>query len=113
MPWTMTAFLLASLSIAGLPPLGGLWSKWYLVLGTVESGQFVLLAVLLLSTLLNIGYLVSIPLRAFFRPAPDGDNSGTEAPAACLAAIGVTAFISVLLFVYPQPVYRAARALVE
>ena len=30
MPITMLAFLVASLSIIGLPPLGGMWSKWTL-----------------------------------------------------------------------------------
>ena len=30
MPLTMGAFLIAAISIAGLPPLGGLWGKWYL-----------------------------------------------------------------------------------
>ena len=38
MPITMGAFLIASLSIAGLPPMAGLWGKWYLSLGAVAAG---------------------------------------------------------------------------
>ena len=73
MPWTFSAFFLASLSIAGLPPAGGLWSKWYLALGALEQGQIALLVVLMISSLLNVYYLTAIPLRAFFLK---GESSG-------------------------------------
>ena len=39
MPLTTIAFMIGSLSIIGLPPMGGLWSKWYLALGALEAGQ--------------------------------------------------------------------------
>ena len=58
----MLAFAVGSLSIIGLPPLGGAWSKWYLGLGALESGQGLLLGVLLLSSLLNVAYLLPIPV---------------------------------------------------
>ena len=64
MPVTMGAFVVASLCIIGLPPLGGAWSKWYLATATVDAGEWVLLGVLLLSSLLSIAYLLSVPLRA-------------------------------------------------
>ena len=65
MPITFAAFLIGALSIIGLPPFGGMWSKWYLGLGTVETGQLILLGVLMFSSLLNIAYLLPIPVRAF------------------------------------------------
>lgn len=112
MPFTLAAFAIASLSIAGLPPGGGVWSKWFLVLGTVETGHVLLLAVLLVSTLLNIWYLLEIPVRGFFKPAAD-DHGGDhgEAPVPCRLAIGVTTAASVVLFFYPEPLYRAATLL--
>ena len=108
MPVTMGAFFIASLSIIGLPPGGGLWSKWLLALATVEAGAFVLLAVLLLSSLLNIAYLLPIPLRAFFGKADnpiDGDGV-REAPGFCLAAIVITTAGCVALFVWPDAARR-------
>ena len=36
MPLTFAAFTLGTLSIIGLPPLGGMWSKWYLAQATLE-----------------------------------------------------------------------------
>lgn len=109
MPVTMGAFFIASLSIIGLPPGGGLWSKWLLALASVEAGEFVLLAVLLLSSLLNIAYLLPIPLRAFFGRA-DGEVTGVrEAPGFCLAAIALTTAGCVALFIWPD----AARHLLS
>ena len=104
MPITMIAFLIGSLSIIGLPPMGGTWSKWYLVLGTLESGQLLLLAVLMISTLLNIAYLLPIPIRAFY-PSPKVDVSDikyNEAPMACLIAMVVTSLGCLVLFFYPD-----------
>ena len=68
MPWTMGAFFLGSLSIIGLPPMGGSWSKWFLALGAGEIGQPIFIAVLMLSSLLSIGYLMPVVGRAFFLP---------------------------------------------
>ena len=114
MPITMGAFLLASLSVAGLPPFGGLWSKWYLALGTLEAGDYLLLGVLMGSSILSLAYLLPIPVRAFFGK-PDGDaveGGIREAPLPCVLALSVTAIGCVLLFVFPDPLYRLASALV-
>jgi len=113
MPVTMGAFFIASLSIIGLPPGGGLWSKWLLALATVEAGAFVLLAVLLVSSLLNIAYLLPIPLRAFFSPAKNhGDGDGIrEAPMFCLVAILITSAGCVALFLWPDGAQRLLSAI--
>ena len=114
MPFTMGAFLLASLSIVGLPPMGGVWSKWYLALGALDAGYSVLLGVLMLSTLLNVAYLFPIPIRAFFGKEHGVSVSGyKEAPVPCLLAIGITAAACLILFFVPQPLYRLAASLVN
>jgi multicomponent Na+:H+ antiporter subunit D len=66
MPVTMIAFFIGSLSVIGLPPTGGFFSKWNLVLGTLESGQTLMLVVLLVSSLLNAAYFLPIVYNAFF-----------------------------------------------
>ena len=108
MPITMLAFLIGSLCVIGIPPMGGTWSKWYLAMGTLESGQLLLLAVLMISSLLNIVYLLPIPIRAFLNPPGDDNNRKQirEAPLPCLVAIIIAALGCVVLFVYPEPLYR-------
>ncbi len=114
MPVTMFAFLIGSLSVIGLPPFGGAWSKWYLALGTMESGQLVFLAALMISTLLNIGYFMPVVIRAFFpgAGATAFDGGVKEAPLACLAPLAFTALACLILFVFPDPAYRLLAQLV-
>lgn len=107
MPLTMGAFFIGAISIIGLPPTGGSWSKLLIAGGSLDSGTIIWVSVLMLSTLLNIAYLLPIPLRAFLRPDPDLQPGETatwqEAPYACLWAIALTATSCVLLFLYPRP----------
>jgi multicomponent Na+:H+ antiporter subunit D len=79
-------------------------------MGTVESGQWLLLAVLLVSSLLNIAYLLPIPVKAFFGKTPDGTTPSRtrEAPASCLIAMIITSLACLLLFFYPDPFYELA-----
>lgn len=104
MPFTMFAFFIGSLSIIGLPPFGGAWSKWYLILATLDTGEVVLTAILILSSLLNIAYLLPIVANAYFVPtAPKQTRVGvSEAPLACLVPLIFTATACFLLFIYPD-----------
>ncbi|MCH7880079.1 MAG: monovalent cation/H+ antiporter subunit D family protein [Proteobacteria bacterium] len=115
MPITMAAFFIASLSIIGVPPGGGTWSKWFLLMGTIEAELWVLMVVLLISSLLNIAYLLPIPFRAFFpgNEASSGEVTLKEAPLPSLIALCITAAGSVVLFIYPQPLYELATAILE
>ncbi|OIP96425.1 MAG: proton-conducting membrane transporter, partial [Piscirickettsiaceae bacterium CG_4_10_14_3_um_filter_44_349] len=70
MPWTTAAFTLAALGMIGFPPLAGFVSKWYLGLGAWESGANWVLAVLLISGLLNAAYFLPLLYRAWFEPKP-------------------------------------------
>jgi multicomponent Na+:H+ antiporter subunit D len=104
MPVTMLAFFLGSLSVIGLPPTGGFLSKWALLLGTVETGHYGLLAVLLGSSFLNAAYFLPIVYRAFFVPAAERPeaNAIREAPAWCLVPLCLTALATCVLFFYPD-----------
>lgn len=106
MPFTFGAFCIASFSIIGLPPLGGAWSKWFLVTGAFEAGEFWMGAVFMVSSLLSIGYLMPIVMRAFFRPLPEGeDASVAEAPLLMLLPICTTALLCFVVFFYTDAVY--------
>lgn len=115
MPFTFSAFLIATVSIIGLPPGGGAWSKYFLALGAVDSGKAFLMATLMISSLLNIVYLVPIPILAFMAP-PKTDNDGgaaevhggwqiKEGPMFCVVPLCITAVGSVLLFFFASVIY--------
>jgi len=106
MPYTFGAFCVASFSIIGLPPLGGAWSKWFLVTGAFEAGELWMGTVFMVSSLLSIGYLMPIVVRAFFKPLPEGTDEGiAEAPLLMLLPICTTALLCFLIFFYTDAVY--------
>jgi multicomponent Na+:H+ antiporter subunit D len=109
MPITFGAFFVGSLSIIGLPPAGGSWSKWFLGMGTLEAGQIGLLVVLMLSSLLGLYYLLEVPVKAFFFPPPEDAHRPEgvkEAPLPSLIAICITATATVVLFFWPDLFYE-------
>jgi multicomponent Na+:H+ antiporter subunit D len=113
MPFTLFAFFIGSLSVIGLPPMGGSWSKYFIAMGALESGQIVFVAVLMISSLLNIAYLLPIVARGFFSPPSDEIGSGNvaatkikEAPLLCVAPLCLTAFGCIVLFFYADSLYR-------
>jgi multicomponent Na+:H+ antiporter subunit D len=77
MPWVFGAFLVGSLSIIGLPPMGGSWPKYYLMLGALDAGQQALLAALIISSILNVAYLVPVAIRGFMLP-PDNPKADAK-----------------------------------
>lgn len=83
MPVTMWCFTIASLSLVGIPPLGGFVSKWMIASASLNSGLGVLAVlgpvILLLSALLTAGYLLPVTVDAFF---PERGKEEESAPKA-------------------------------
>ncbi len=104
MPITMGCFCIGALSVTGIPPTAGFYSKWYMLYGTLEANHISLLIVFLISTILNGFYLIQPVFRAFFVP-PEFNRSEThyrEAPIPCLIPIVATSTLTLLLFFQPQ-----------
>ncbi len=113
MPITYTAFGLASLSMIGVPPVCGFVSKWYLVNGAVEINRVILLVALLASTILNAAYFGPIVYQGFFgKPHPEVNlEEFKEAPLTMVIPLSLTAIISVLLGLYPEPFLNFIKSL--
>jgi multicomponent Na+:H+ antiporter subunit D len=100
MPLTMGAFTVAALAMIGFPPLAGFISKWYLGLGGVAAGEPWIVAVLVISTLLNAGYFLPIIYASWFRKPDSLDpplqpRKGLEASWLLLAPTLFTAALAV------------------
>ncbi|MCJ7833452.1 MAG: monovalent cation/H+ antiporter subunit D family protein, partial [Deltaproteobacteria bacterium] len=101
MPWTMGAFTLGAIGLAGIPPLNGFISKWQLGLGALQAGERLPLAVLVLSGLLNAGYFAPIIYRAFLK-SPAVPYEHGEASPLLVIPIVMAAFFSLLLGLNPD-----------
>ncbi|HVR28196.1 MAG TPA: proton-conducting transporter membrane subunit [Thermoanaerobaculia bacterium] len=96
LPLTMAAFAIAALSMIGLPPAGGFFSKWYLILGALEQGATLYVAAILAGSLLTAVYLFRVLERAYFR-SPEQAATPPPPSVASLAARAGEAPRSMLL----------------
>ncbi|HQF37772.1 MAG TPA: proton-conducting transporter membrane subunit, partial [Opitutaceae bacterium] len=129
MPWTFGAFALASLSMIGAPPVAGFISKLYMLVGSLDAGSYFILAVLIVSSLLNAAYFAPVVYQAFFgKPAAavaghgaeahgHGDAHGHhdhgEAPLAMLIPLCISAVISVVLGFYPDLILQFVEGIAK
>ena len=101
MPWTMGAFTVGALGLAGVPPINGFLSKWYLALGSLQGDHFIPLIILVISGLLNLGYFYPIVRRAYFGD-PDGLDGYGEASPLMVVPIVSAAGLSLLFGLFPD-----------
>jgi multicomponent Na+:H+ antiporter subunit D len=109
MPWTMAAFAVGSLSLIGIPPAAGFASKWFIFSGAAAAGDYVALAVLTVSTLLNAAYFLPIVYAAFLRAPAAGDAPHGEAPPSMVLAMFVTSALVLGFVFYADPLLALAR----
>lgn len=101
MPFTMGAFTLASLSMAGIPPFVLFTSKLYLGWGAAEVDQQIFMMVYLVSGVLAAGYLFPIIYRAFWK-RPATDLAFNEADRRMVAPLAITGVLALLLGMVPD-----------
>jgi multicomponent Na+:H+ antiporter subunit D len=101
LPWTVTTFATAGITLMGLPPSGGFTGKWLLLGAAIESGQWWYAAAVVGGGLLAAGYLLRFLTPAFTVESrePAGEPRcvprGLEAPAFLLALLAlVLGFLS-------------------
>jgi multicomponent Na+:H+ antiporter subunit D len=70
-PVATACFVVAAISMIGLPPTAGFFSKWYLLLGSHANGNWILIAVILSSSLLNAVYFFRILEKLYLGPSDD------------------------------------------
>ncbi len=105
MPWTTTAFTIGGLSMIGVPPTGGFVSKWYILAGAFQSDNYVAIATIIVSTLLNAAYFLPIMFAAWFgRESSATAVEHGEAPLPMVIALTITAALTIGLFIFNGPV---------
>lgn len=107
MPLTFGAFAVAAMGIAGIPPVCGFISKWYLCLGALEAKEIIFIFVLLTSAMLDVAYFFPIIYRSFFKkPKEDITPHFDEAPMRMVVPLLITAFVSVMLGIFPNALFH-------
>jgi len=118
MPLTAGTTLVGSLSIAGVPPLAGFWSKLIIIIALVEAKQYGFALVAVLASIVTLWYYLLIQRNAFFGKLNETWRQVKEAPfwmslatvVLGLICIGVGIFFAFLLKTWIQPAADALTA---
>ena len=102
----MTAFLM---SLAGIPPLGGWFAKFYVIRSVLDAGTpaaIVLGVIVAVNTVIALFYYANVTRVMWISPVPNNDLTRIRVPTALAASIGICVLVVVAIGVYPQAFAR-------
>ena len=105
-PWLTGSLIVVALGMIGLPPTGGFFGKWNIILGALEASNYVSVAAVLLATLLTLAYFVKL-FEGIFRQTSTGfDLQFGEFPLSFKMTLGVTSAAIMLLGLFSSPIVQ-------
>ncbi|GJL51506.1 MAG: cation:proton antiporter [Nitrospirales bacterium] len=103
-PWLIGALVIIAMGMVGLPPTGGFFGKWYIILGALEANNYVAVGAVLLSTLLTLAYFVKI-FDHLFRTSSTASNAEVgDSPVALKFSLLITSAAIVILGLWSDPI---------
>lgn len=104
MPWTMAAFVVAGLSLIGVPGTAGFISKWYLITAAMQEGGLgvVLVVMVLVSSLMAVVYIWRVVEAAYFGVPKEPLKAAGEAPLVMLGVTWIAVFANLYFGLFPD-----------
>ncbi len=105
MPVTGTTNLIASMSIAGIPPLNGFWSKLLIFIACIQAGHIGYAVLVAIIAVITLSYFLKVQKYAFTGDLPSNLKDTEEAPAAMKSSMIFLASMCILLsllFIVPS-----------
>jgi len=97
------------ISLAGIPPTGGFWGKLLIFRAAIDRGGSLgvsLAVIMLINSVISIGYYLAVPRQMFLRPTED--ETPLRAPALVTAVVAVATVAIVMIFILPGAFARLA-----
>jgi len=96
MPITANTNLIASMSIAGIPPFNGFWSKLLIILACIQSGRIIYAICAVVASILTLASFMKVQKYAFFGKLKERWQDIKEIPAFMRLSMIVLAIICVM-----------------
>lgn len=106
MPFTGATSAIGSLSISGIPPLNGFWSKLFIIMGLIYAGRYVLGVITILVSVLTLAYYLKVQRYAFFGKLGEGLEKVKEAPPLMCASMVALAIICIGAGIFFYPIMK-------
>jgi len=102
MPITAVSFLFCGLSVMGLPPFGGFFSKFMVISGSVNAQEPWVAMVFLLGTLMTIAYLMRAFIMVFLGKPKIEAKEGSKSMVGSVVSFAALSLIAGLLIYFPS-----------
>lgn len=113
MPLTSIAFLIFTLSMIGIPLTSGFVSKWYLVVGAIDSGKWLAVFVILLSSLLTAVYFWRVVDNIFFTKSESNSSDVIKEPIAMVIPTYIMAGVTIYFGIFTNDLVAFAQKAAE
>jgi len=110
MPLTALAFLFCAFSVIGIPPFGGFFSKFLVIMGTVKAGLVAAAAVALFTAILTMFYLLRTFTQVFLGEVKTPGREGTPSMVAVVVILAVLSLAAGLFISYPATLAETTTA---
>ncbi len=106
MPVTATTSVIGSMSISGIPPLSGFWSKFIIIWAAVEAGQYIFAFIAVLVSIITLAYYLKAQRLAFFGELGKAWNKVKEVPGLMCTSMIILSLLSLGLGILLIPGIR-------
>ncbi|MBI5084466.1 MAG: NADH-quinone oxidoreductase subunit N [Acidobacteria bacterium] len=100
--------LIFLVSLAGIPPTGGFFGKYFIFLALLETGHTTLAIIAALFVAVSVYYYFRL-IKAIFIHKEEQDTPPLATSLGIRLALGVTGVLTLLIGVYPEPFLRLAQ----
>ncbi len=105
-PWITGSLIIIAMGMIGLPPTGGFFGKWYIILGALDKGNYVSIAGVVLSTLLTLAYFIKLFETIFNQKSTQSDAPFAELPLSFKLTLGITSATIIILGLFSSSIVQ-------
>src|SRR4030043_788127 len=94
------------MSISGIPPLGGFWSKLIIVIASLQAGYFISATVVILVSIITLAYYLKFQTYAFFGKLDEMGLKIKEVPRIMQLSMVILAIVCVASGLLIVPLFK-------
>jgi multicomponent Na+:H+ antiporter subunit D len=112
-PWMTGALIILAMSMIGIPPTGGFFGKWYIILGAIEAGNYLAVGAVVVATLLTMAYFQRLFISIFRDLQTSSSTVRVETHRSLRVSVGVTSVAIIVLGLCSDPIIKLFRNVAE
>lgn len=112
-PWLAWLFFIAAISLAGIPPFSGFFSKFPIILAGFQEGQYIIAGVALLVGLLTLFSMMKIFGFAFWGEQKHTEEQAKVKVGKVLLPIAPLVALTIILGLAAEPIFQYSLAIAE